>query len=448
MRILFLTHYFPPETNAPATRTYEHCREWVKNGDEVTVLTCAPNQPAGIVYDSYRNKIYQEEWVDGIRVIRIWTYLAANSGFARRTFNFLSYMIAALLAAPWLPKADIVLSTSPQFFCGLAGYGVSWLKRAAWVLEIRDLWPASILAVGAMRNERIIRLLEAMERFAYRRADRVVVVTDSFKDHIQACGVDANKIDVIKNGVDLSLFENADRDETLAAELGLQGKFVAAYFGTHGMAHGLDTILEAAELTRDDDRLRYLMVGNGAERDRLLAEKKARQLDNVIMLPRQERSKMPALWGLCDVGLVLLKKSDVFKTVIPSKIFEAMAMKKPMILGVEGECRELVEQFDCALTIEPENAEDLAAAVQRLSDGGTQHVAEMGRKGRDAVERYFDRSVLAQRYENLLTHTLNEKQGASSRHRRQNRPTTASDGQATPSHVAEDAEPAHRQESA
>jgi glycosyltransferase involved in cell wall biosynthesis len=397
VRILFLSHYFPPEVNAPASRTFEHCREWVRQGHEVTVVTCAPNHPRGVVYEGYRNRLWQREARDGIRVVRLWTYLAANEGFAKRTLNYVSYMVSAVLAAPWLPRADVVVTTSPQFFNGLAGYFVSRLKRAPWALEIRDLWPESILSVGAIKNARIIRALEWLERFAYRKADVIVPVTDAFKRYMVERGVPAEKIHVIKNGVDLGFYRGAEGPNPLAVELGLEGKFVAAYVGTHGMAHHLETVLEAAERLRPRKDIVFLMAGDGAERDRLLAKKEAMGLENVLMLAQQPKGRMPEIWALTGASLVLLKRSDTFKTVIPSKIFESMAMKRPIVLGVEGESRELVASAEAGLFIEPENATELAAAVVRLADDRALR-ARLGENGRRFVERHFDRRVLAKRY--------------------------------------------------
>lgn len=394
MRILFLTHYFPPEVNAPASRTFEHCREWVRAGHAVTVVTCAPNHPNGLLYPGYRNRLWQRESIDGIEVVRLWTYLAPNEGFLRRTLNYLSYLVAATLAAPWLSRSDIVVSTSPQFFCGLAGYLVSRIKRSPWVLEIRDLWPESIIAVGAMRHARVIAALQWLERFAYRKADALVSVTDSFVDHFARLGVDTAKAVVIKNGVDLARFSDPVKDEALLRELGLGGRFVAAYFGTHGMAHHLETVLDAARLVQDDPRIAFLLAGGGAERARLVAMKNERGLDNVVMLDQQPKDRMPALWGAIDASLVLLKKSDLFRTVIPSKIFEAMAMRRPIILGVEGESRRLVEEAGAGITIEPENAAELARAVRHLvADPDLR--ASLADSGRSFVEARFDRRRLA-----------------------------------------------------
>ena len=408
MNILFLTHYFPPEVNAPASRTYEHCREWVKAGHDVTVVTCAPNHPAGVVYEGYRNKLRQEEWRDGIRVVRLWTLVAANQGFGRRIANYVSYMLSSLLAAPFLPAADVVISTSPQFFCGLSGYGVSRIKRAPWILEIRDLWPDTISVVGAVHNAPLLRVLEAVETWAYRRADKVVALTNAFRDHIQARGVASSKVDVITNGVDLSLFQRGPKDAILARQLGLEGKFVAGYLGTHGMCHKLETVLEAAKLLEQDRRIAFLLVGGGAERARLIKLRERMGLANLIMLDQQPRDRLPALWSVLDAGLVLLRRSDLFKTVIPSKIFEAMAMERPIILGVDGESRRIIQDAGAGIPITPESAEELAEAVVTLADD-PHRAREMGRRGRRHAEEMYDRRVLAARFERIMASLLPDR---------------------------------------
>lgn len=401
MRILFLSHYFPPEVNAPATRTWEHCRRWVAAGHDVTVVTCAPNHPRGKVYPGYRNRLWQRESRDGIRVVRLWTFLSANEGFLLRTTNYVSFMIACVLAAPFLPKADVVLTTSPQFFNGLAGWPVALLKRCPWVLEIRDLWPDSILAVGAIRNRVIIGMLEALERLAYRKAARIVSVTDAFKDHITDRGACPDDVHVIKNGVDPEFFQVADREDPELAELGLENRFVAAYFGTHGMAHHLVTVLEAAERLRAEDGIRFLLVGDGAERARLVHERDRRGLRNVVMLEQQPKERMPALWQCTDVSLVLLRDSPLFETVIPSKIFESLAMERPIVLGVRGESRELLQESGAAVFIEPEDSAALAEWVRELAMN-RERCREMGRQGRDFVKAHFNRDVWAARYLAML----------------------------------------------
>jgi glycosyltransferase involved in cell wall biosynthesis len=398
MRILFLSHYFPPEVNAPASRTYEHCKEWVRSGHQVTVVTCAPNHPRGVVYDGYRNRLWQREVRDGIDVIRVGTYITANEGFAKRSLGYLSFMLACICAAPFLPRADVLVTTSPQFFNGLAGYPVKLLKRIPWVLEIRDLWPESILAVGAVKNRWVIRFLSALEGFAYRKADHIVPVTEAFRRYMLGRGIASSKITVVRNGADLGFYREGSDPSSLRASLGLEGKFVASYVGTHGMAHGLDTVLDAAARLRDRNDIAFLLVGDGAERKRLLALRDERRLDNVVMLEQQPKERMPEIWALSDASLVVLKKSPLFETVIPSKIFESMAMRKPIILGVAGEAREIVAEGRAGLTVEPENADELAAAVLRLAQQ-PQLCNDLGDNGHSYVTANFDRRVLAKRLE-------------------------------------------------
>lgn len=412
MRILFLSHYFPPEVNAPASRTFEHCRAWARGGHEVYVATNVPNHPAGKIYPGYRNALAQTETVAGIKVYRLLTFLAANQGVVRRSFGYFWYLAMAVLAALFLPRVDVVVSTSPQFFCGLAGYFVSRIKRVPWVIEIRDLWPESIVAVGAVRRSRLLHSLVGLTKFAYRKADRVVCVTDSFKAAIIAEGIPAAKIEVIKNGVDLQFFapERSVGPEASRIE-GLdntQGKFVVSYVGTHGMAHGLDTVLEAAELVRDLPDVLFLLVGDGAERDHLLKQRDMMRLDNVVMLEQQPKTRMPAVWAVTDVSLVVLKDQPLFRTVIPSKIFESMAMMKPVILGVRGESEALLQESGAGICIQPESAVQLARAVRTLYSNFEAR-RTMGVAGREFVQHNFDRQVLAKRYIDLLAALLAEK---------------------------------------
>lgn len=320
----------------------------------------------------------------------------------KRTVNYVSYMFASIVATPWLPKADVVVSTSPQFFNGLAGYFVSRLKGGPWLLEIRDLWPESILAVGAIKNRTLIRTLCWLESFAYRKCDHIVAVTDAFKRHMTDMGVPAEKVTVIKNGASLDFYDDSLSDDGLRKELGLEGKFVAAYFGTHGMAHHLETVLEAAHALRENDRIAFLLVGDGAERASLEKQLESMNLKNVLMLGQQPKSMMPRLWAMSDVSLVLLRRTDLFKTVIPSKIFEAMAMAKPIILGVEGESKEIIEAAQAGIAITPEDPSELASAVTRLSEDDDA-CEQYGRNGKSYVYKHFDRKILAARFEALLS---------------------------------------------
>jgi len=389
MKILFLTDNFPPEFNAPATRTYEHCREWVKAGVEVTVITCAPNFPEGKVFEGYKNKWRQTEMVDGIKVIRVWTYISANKGFLKRIIDFLSFMIMSFWAGLFI-KTDLIIATSPQFFTAVSGRWLSFWKHKRWVMEVRDLWPESIKAVGAMDRNLIIRFFEFLELRMYRSAWKIITVTDSFKEQlILDRDIDASKIEVVKNGINTELFVPTPKNQKLLEELKLQGKFIIGYIGTHGMAHKLDFILDCADKIKND-KLHFLLLGTGAEKEDLLKQKETLGLKNVTMLPPVEKKLVKEYISILDVGLVNLKKSDTFKSVLPSKIFELAGMHKPILLGVEGEARKLVEEYRIGTAYEPENRKDFIDKINSIIESNDSDTSKF-----DAILRDFDRKALA-----------------------------------------------------
>ncbi|MCA9511255.1 MAG: glycosyltransferase family 4 protein, partial [Myxococcales bacterium] len=347
MKILFLTHYFPPEVNAPANRTHEHARRWAADGHDVTVITGVPNHPRGELFPGYENRWLQREERDGIHVVRTWMYVTANEGFLRRTANYVLFAITAVLASLRVERPDVVVATSPQFFCGLAGAVVSWLRWRPFVLEVRDLWPDSIVQLGQLRSPAIVRVLEAVETALYRSAAGIVVNTRAFIDHIAGRGIARERIELVYNGIDPDLFAPQPRDEALLRANGLEGRRVVAYIGTLGLAHGLRTILDAAERLRGDARIAFALIGDGADRAALEREVAERGLENVHLLGLRPRAEVPAWIASSDVLLVLLRDLPVFETVIPSKLFEFWAQERPIVLAApDGECRRLVVEAD------------------------------------------------------------------------------------------------------
>ena len=403
MHILFLTDNFPPEVNAPASRTFEHCREWVKAGHRVTVVTCAPNFPKGKVFDGYRNKLWQTETMEGIRVIRVWSYITANEGFLRRILDYQSYMLSAIIASVFVRKVDLIIGTSPQFFTACAAYVVSRYKFRPYIFELRDLWPESIKAVGAMKNERAIRFLEWVEMFLYRKSAKVVSVTRSFKDILMRRGIDGGKIEVITNGVDISQFKPRPKDPELTAKLGMQGKFVAGYIGTHGLAHGLETLLAAAERLRGQDIV-FLFLGDGARKDALRQMAAEKKLDNVVFVDSVSKADVARYWSLLDVSVIHLKKTDLFTTVIPSKLFESMGMGLPVLHGVEGESADIVREEGAGIPFEPENVDQLCEALVRLKSNPAELDEFRARCLKGAQN--FDRTNLALRMMKILEDTV------------------------------------------
>jgi colanic acid biosynthesis glycosyl transferase WcaI len=368
MKILFLTENFPPETNAAATRVYERALYWIKSGHQVTVITCAPKFPQGVLFDGYQNCWRQTEYMSGIQVVRVKTYISENRGIVRRSLDFLSFGFMGFISGLFLPRPDIVAATSPQFFAAVAGWAIAAFRRLPFVFELGDLWPTSIAAVGAIKKGLLLSLFEEFELFLYRRSARVAALTHAFKRNLISRGIEKNKIDVVMNGVDLPRYTPQVRDQVLAEEWDLENKFVIGYVGTHGMAHGLSNVLDAAKKLTGNNKIRFFLAGAGSDRDRLVKAAKQRKLSNVVFMPMQPKESMPAVWGLCDVALVHLKDNPAFSEVIPSKIFEAMAMGLPILLAApDGEARGIVEGHAAGIWVPPENPEALAEAVQKLS---------------------------------------------------------------------------------
>ncbi len=391
MKLLFITDNFPPEVNAPATRTYEHCREWVRAGVEVTVITCTPNFPEGKVYEGYSNRLISKATIDGIKVIRVWSVITANQGLFKRSIDYFSFAVSAFIASMTV-KSDLIVATSPQFFAALSGRWMSFFKRTPWVMEVRDIWPESIRTVGAMKSTRLLDFLERLELKLYRSARAIVAVTDSFKTNIASRGIGADKIKVIKNGANLELYKNQPQDTELKKKLGLQSKFVIGYVGTHGMAHKLDFILQCARSIQQKG-VHFVFIGSGAKKQELIDLSKELELENVTFLNSVPKPEVWKYISIMDAMVVPLKKSELFKTVIPSKIFETAAMTTPILLGVDGEAREIVEKYDAGLYFEPENEPDFLEAVKKMREDGDLYARLQS--GCLSLAQDFDRKVLA-----------------------------------------------------
>ncbi|CAA6604901.1 conserved hypothetical protein [Rhodospirillaceae bacterium LM-1] len=367
--ILFVADNFPPETNAAATRVFERACYWIKWGHRVTVLTSAPNFPTGRIFSGYENRWHQVENMAGIRVVRVKTFITANEGVTLRTLDFLSFMVSAFFAGLFERKPDVVVATSPQFFAAICGWMLGVFRLRPFIFELGDLWPRSIIAVGAMRAPLALRLMEKMELFLYRRSAAVVALTHAFKRDLEKRGIESKKIDVVRNGVDLPRYAPRSRELDMARQWGLDGKFILGYVGTHGMAHGLINVLDAAEILRDEKDLAFLLVGAGAERQMLIDAAKTRGLTNVVFMPAQPKDAMPVIWSLLDVALVHLKNAEAFAEVIPSKIFEAMGMGLPILLAApEGEASAIVLEDRAGLWVPAGDPKALAQAVLRLKN--------------------------------------------------------------------------------
>ena len=371
LNILFLTDNFPPERNVPAMRTWEHVSRWVKDGHRVTIITTAPNFPQGKPLAGYTNRWYMKEDMGEVTVIRVKSYIAANEGFLKRILDYVSFMVTGGIVAMFQKRPDILITTSPQFFCAVAGWVVSRLRRLPWIFELRDLWPASIVAVGAMKEGIAIKTLYWMEMSMYRAADRVIAVTKGLKQDLVDRGIPSDKIVVVRNGADTNRFTPRPKDATFVEKFGLQGKFVVGYYGTIGMGAGVQTAVDAGRVLRDRGRddIVIMLAGAGAEYDEVEKSIQEQGLANVKLLPPFDQADMPAVWSLLDAAIVMMKDRPLFRATISSKTFEALAMGMPVIMSLPaGEATGLVDEYGFGINVLPENPEDMANAIQKLAD--------------------------------------------------------------------------------
>jgi glycosyltransferase involved in cell wall biosynthesis len=405
VKILVVSHYFPPEVGAPQARLSSLARWWAADGNTVTVLTGMPNHPTGIVDARYRRRIRVEEVVDGYRVVRTWLYATPNEKMVRKTLGHLSFMVTSvLLGTARTGPVDVVVVSSPTFFSILSAWIIARIRRAALVVEVRDLWPAIFVELGVLTNRRLISILELAERAAYRAASKVVVVSAGFRDHLIDDGVPADKVVVIRNGVDLERFAlGHDESGEARARLGASAaSLLLLYIGAHGISQGLDTLVNAAALLGDGFHL--TLVGEGADKSRIREMVSTAGLSNVTMLGNVPHDDVPALLGAADICLVPLRDVPLFSTFIPSKLFECLAVGRPVIGSLRGEAASILVAAG-AVVVEPERPEAIAAAVRELAADPDRRRL-MGLAGRAYVEENFDRRRLARLYQDVLQDAL------------------------------------------
>jgi colanic acid biosynthesis glycosyl transferase WcaI len=408
VKILYISQYFPPEMGAPAARASELARHWAEQGHAVSVLTGFPNHPTGVVPAEWRSRlrrlVYREQ-IGRVDVFRTWLWPLPNRKAHERMRNYASFCVSAALRGMTIPRPDVIIASSPQLLVGLSGWWISFARQVPFIFEVRDLWPESLTAVGVGdENSLLHHALGAVAKFLYERSTQIVVVTPAFREHLlRRWRVPEEKIAVVENGVETDLFAPVSpaANDGLRRDLDAEGKYLVSYIGTMGNAHGLETLLDAAAQLRENAKVLFLLVGEGAEKERIKALAQSRNLTNVRFLDQQPREKIPAFISASDACLVLLKKTDVFKTVIPTKMLEFMSCARPVILGVDGQARQIVEDAGAGIIIEPENSAALATAISQLSFDRELSTA-MGQKGRDHILRNFSRQRTAEKYLTLL----------------------------------------------
>jgi glycosyltransferase involved in cell wall biosynthesis len=413
LKILFVNQYFLPEIEPSATKIHDLGCKLVEYRHQVTVITGFPNYPSGIIPAKYRGKLYQSEVLNGVKILRTFLFPSSNRGFFRRVLNQFSFLISATLRGILADRPDVIITSSPPLEAGLASYLISRIKQVPFVLEIRDVWPKAAVILGVLRNKILIRVAEAIERFLYRRASRIIVVTRGIKAHVIEYGAAIDKVALIPNGADTDLFCPDNQSESLKEEIGLTGKFVAIYAGTHGLQANLASVLKAANLLQDYKDIAFLFIGDGAEKPILQHLSQQTKLTNIVFLNPQPREQLARFLAMADVGIVHTRRDPFFEGYLPVKMFEYMAAGCPIILGVNGESKELVEESKAGVWVGPEDPQAMAEAIVSLYD--RPHLRqELGRNGRGYAVRHFSRTILTKQYQEVLASVTNSAHGGKS----------------------------------
>ncbi len=406
MKILFLTQYCPPEVGAPQNRIFEFAKQLKSFGHEVTILTAMPNYPKGEIFEDYKGKKVVIEELEGIHIVRTRIYATKDKAFVKRLRNYLSFTFSSLFIGPkYIDDQDVVITESPPLFLGWSGYRIAKKKKAKFIFNVSDLWPESAIKLGVLNSKLFIKMSTWLEEFCYRKADAITCQTQGIVDNIVKRGFNNEKVHLITNGVDTEFFKIENRDEEFRKENEIDGKFAICYAGILGLAQGLEVVLEAAEILKDEKEIQFLLIGDGAEKEKLIAIKNEKRLDNVTFLPVQPKSNMPKIISSMDATIIPLKKLDIFRGALPSKMFEALSSELPIILAVEGEAEKLINDAGAGIVVEPENSEKIAEAVLMLYNNKELR-EKMGKSGRSYVVKNYSRDMVAKKLEHVLKNVM------------------------------------------
>ncbi len=402
MKILFLTQYCPPEVGAPQNRIFEFAKQLKKFGHEVTILTAMPNYPRGEIFEEYRGKKIVKETIDGIDIVRTGIYATKSKDFVKRLRSYLSFTWSSVFSgAKHIEEQDVIITESPPLFLGWSGYVLSKMKKAKFVFNVSDLWPESAVKLGVLHNKAMIKASTWLEEFCYRKAAAVTGQTKGIVDNIVSRGFDKNKVHIITNGVDTEFFKKENKSEEFRESIGIEDKFAVVYAGIHGIAQGLEVLVDAAEIIKEEKEIQIVFIGEGPEKPMLMNRVKEKKLENVTFLPMQHKKDMPKIIASMDATVVPLKKLDIFKGALPSKMFENLASEIPIVLAVEGEAENLINSAKAGIVVEPENSKEIAEAILRLYKDKELR-EKLGENGREYAIRNFSREAIARKLENIL----------------------------------------------
>ena len=399
MHILLIHQAFAALDEAGGTRHYEMASFLAEQQHRVTIIASPVSYLSGKNRSRPTFRAEKEHPMPGITIIRTYTYSALHRSFFHRVISFLSFMGSSFIAGLRAGNVDVVWGTSPPIFQGFTAWLLSRLKGAAFLFEVRDLWPAFAIAVGVLRNPLLIRASLWLEKFLYHRADRVVVNSPGFITHVTQRG--ARWVELIPNGADPDMFDPCLNGNQFRQEHDLVGKFVVLYAGAHGISNDLEVILQAARQLSSLDTIRFVFIGDGKEKNNLVALSKDLEIHNVVFLPPIPKSEIPTALAAADACIAILKPLDMYKTTYPNKVFDYMAAGKAVLLAIDGVIREVVEGAGAGIFVSPGNPDQLAQAVRQLSIA-PQTCRQMGLAGRQCIEELYSREQLSQKLKIVL----------------------------------------------
>ncbi len=403
MKILILTQYFPPEVGAPQNRLFELAVRLQENETKVTIFTAMPNYPQMEVHEEYKGKFYHYEEMNGLKVHRAWIYVSKSKGIFKRLLNYFSFVKSSFwLGLFKLGKFDFILCESPPLFLGITAYLLKKIKGAKLIFNVSDLWPESAEKLGLVSYKFFLMSATKLEEFLYRNSDLISGQTQGIVRNISS-RFPNKKVYWLPNGVDLSFYDKAKVKSDWRKENNFNNDdFILFYAGIIGHAQGLEVILKAADFLKDQKNIKFVLLGSGPEKDNLLLLKDSLDLENVFFFEAVTKKEMPAIIAAIDVAVIPLKRLDLFKGAIPSKIFENLAMKKPILLGVEGEAKELfIDNGRSGLAFIPEDPDDLASKTLELFNNQTMLI-QLGENGYKYVEQNFTRDKIANDFWNFI----------------------------------------------
>ena len=395
MRVIYLCQHFPPETGAPQIRVYEVSKELLSRGHQVEVVTAFPHHPKGVIPEEYRGMFYMYEDWDGIPVHRTWIYPSPKGSFWKRLVSYFSFTFSSFYGLLKAKPTDVIICNSPPLFLGITGYLGAKLKGAKFVFNVADIWPESAVELGILKNKRFIQLAEKLENFLYKKSWKIATATEGIREYMIKKGKKPEDVFLLPNGVNTETFVPLPKDQELIESLGLTGKKIYMYAGALGYAQGLDSVLEAASLLKDDPSIHFLFVGDGQEKDKLLAMKDTLDLDNVTFYGTVPVSEMPRMFSIADYSIVSLRNIELFKGARPSKSFPAISTGTPVLYCGVGESATILEEYDCSRIAEPENPKAIAEAIRELHSVTEEQYENMSKKGRQlAIDHYSWKSIV------------------------------------------------------